>query len=58
MSVTVEFTNNNEEGGTLKVVVPYHKGDFDISALHITCVATARRYGENYIKKILKYTEV
>lgn len=57
MSVTVEFSSN-DSGGNPNVVVPYKHGDYSIKALHITCVATARRYGENYIKKILESEQV
>lgn len=57
MSVTVEFSSLLKEGNTRKVTVPYDEGDYIIQALHLTCVVNARKYGENYIKKILEHTE-
>jgi len=57
MSVTVEF-KSKDGGGNPTVTVPYSNGDYHIQALHITCVSSARKYGENYIKKILEPLEI
>ena len=57
MSVKVEFSSLNEEY-TQNVLVPYAHGDYEIQALHLTCVVNARKYGENYIKKILEPMQV
>lgn len=57
MSVIIEF-KSNDTGGNPKVTIPYDKGDYEISALHTSCVLEARKYGENYIKKILEHVEV
>lgn len=49
MSVTVKFTDKNG-GPNPSVVVPYQYGDYHLLCLHTTCVATARKHGEGYIR--------
>lgn len=51
MSVVVEFDGGNNK--VASVTIQYDGGDYVIKALHITCIVSARKYGENYIKKIL-----
>ena len=54
MSVTVEYSNIIEGKPNRKLIVPYEHGDYEIKALHIMCMVQARRYGKNYISKILE----
>jgi hypothetical protein len=53
MSVTVEF-QSDDSGGNPKVVIPYNYGDFEIKALHTSCVLAARRHGNKYINVLEK----
>ena len=54
MSLTIEFKCPDGEVGNPVVTIPYDDGDYHIKALHTDCVLQARKYGENYIKKILE----
>ena len=50
MSITVSFSDGGN--GKLKLVVPYTHGDYEIDAMHLTCVGNVRKYGKQYIKTL------
>ena len=52
MSITVSFSDGDD--GKLRLVIPYAHGDHDIDAMHLTCVANVRKYGNQYIKTLEK----
>ena len=53
MAVVVKFSDK-DGGPPLKVTVPCPYGDYVLSYLGTTCVATARKKGERFIKDLKK----